>query len=48
MTDATRRAVSDDLDTLRRSLKPGDLSPALARLLAACSGALSGDTSGAQ
>ena len=41
MAESTYLPVCEDLDTIRRSLPPEtDLTPALARLLAACSGTL--------
>ncbi|WP_040156339.1 hypothetical protein [Mobilicoccus massiliensis] len=41
MAETAYLTVSDDLDTIRRSLVPvGDLTPHLARFLAACSGTL--------
>lgn len=43
LADATCLSVADDLDVLRRSLPvEGDLTPHLARLLAACGGTLRG------
>ncbi|GAB48783.1 hypothetical protein [Mobilicoccus pelagius] len=53
MADIAHLTVSDDLDTIRRSVAPDlDLEPGLTRFLAACAGTLrgieqNGTTSGA-
>jgi len=49
MADIAHLTVSDDLDTIRRSVAPDlDLAPGLTRFLAACAGTLRGiDQNGA-